>query len=569
MPEDVKINITSTADTTEVDRADQSVEKLGRTAENAGEQNKKFADDMGEMSKAAKGAQSITSGFYHLLNGNLIGALASVTKGLKLFWLALLENPLTAIISAIGLLISIIMRLASVFGGGAEAAAKQAAALKRVEADAEKAAKALEKLNAARLDAAVETAKRLADEWDRAVKAARELQAAQDRLTNAQMAQELAGEEARKQAEIAAAHGDKDAERRIELESEGRQNAIRNRYAVKAADESLRRSLQDRDNLDEEMRRKNNGAEAIKNAADQAAADLAARQSNLRRQGVDVFDETGAIDPLKLQQEKDKALKAQEAAKKEKEDAQKTFGPTSIVAYGKLPDRMGGGTAVMQNDADRKAYIATWSDEERIQKQRLAQLNQLPVAQKAADDAAKKSADAQRQNAIDQEEIVRRRAGVAEDIRSAQTRKREASSATTGSETGLTNRRAALAEQERQEREARNERVRRAQEQDEEERIRNSARAFESQQAIAKRGLREYGMGSEAPGMPHQMREGIHQRNQILSTATEDGNTAVIAALVQYHQAIEARNRAQQAALERKLRELADQIRANVTHAGG
>lgn len=74
--------------------------------------------------------------------------------------------------------------------------------MRAVEAAAQASAEKLAQQYRDRMDAAVEHAKSLVDEFDRKKRHEKEMEAAHDRLQAAQMAAELAGEEARRQMEI-------------------------------------------------------------------------------------------------------------------------------------------------------------------------------------------------------------------------------------------------------------------------------------------------------------------------------------------------------------------------------
>lgn len=75
-------------------------------------------------------------------------------------------------------------------------------AIKRMEAESQAAVKELERVNREKLQAAVDAAKKLEDDFYRQQKARKELEAAEDRLREAKMRQELAGNEAARQAEL-------------------------------------------------------------------------------------------------------------------------------------------------------------------------------------------------------------------------------------------------------------------------------------------------------------------------------------------------------------------------------
>jgi hypothetical protein len=522
MGQNVHIPISASYDGAPVKKAEDDVKKLGQSAENAGGGAKELTHDLGEVSKAAKGTGMISHGLAELFHGNLLGAIKNVSKGLKLLWAAMLENPITGIIALVGLLAPLLFKLAGAFGAGSDAADKQAAALKKLEAEAEASAKELEKLNKAKLDEAIQSAKDLADEWERAVKAAHELQAAADKLTSAQMAQELAGNEAAMQAELAAAGGDKDAERRIKLKYAGSESEIRNRYAKKAADEELGRAVGERSAIDEEARKSREGAAGVRGEAKRAEADRKSRAEEL--QNYDIWDKNGNLDP-----EKAKSMQA---------------------GLNKMAQEQG---SMLAAQTSRR-------------------IGEYQAAADAAAAAKKKADDAEKADAVRQNELNVKRDAATTGIETAKMKQRAASSSSTASGTAQSNEQRALeaqiAEEHRREQERRDQERLRASEQQQRLAEQQQRAALAASQRNAQAGLREYGAASNQPGMPSGMSQAIHHRMQTLGAAVGGGDTAVIAALEAYHQSIQRANRAQISAMDKKLRELAAKIEATTTHSG-
>lgn len=522
MGQNVHIPITSSADTAPIKDAEKDVKALGKTAAEAGHGSKELTHDLGEVSKAAKGTSMISHGLAELFHGNLLGAIKALSKGLKTLWLAMMENPITGVIALVGLLAPLLFKLAGAFGAGSNAAEKQAEAMKRVQDDAAKAAVELEKLNKAKLDEAVAAAKELADEWERAVKAAHELQAAQDKLTSAQMAQELAGNEAAMQSELGRAGGDKDAERRIRLKYAQSEAEIRNRYQKEEADKELKRAVGERSAIEERMRKSSEASAIAKAEADRTEADRAKRANDL--QNLDIWDKNGNMDP-----EKAKAM-------------QTSFAEMAIKTGSMLAAQRAKDIAEYQPSADAAAV------------------------------AARKAAEAARQHQLNQNQYVVDHDAATTAIETAKLRQRAASSAGTSTQQSFRNQSGQLESQiaEEHRRAAEQEAQRAAQEmerrrRDQEQQERN---ALVEQSRRARVGLHEYGASYGGANMPGGVRQAIQHRMQTLSAAAGGGDTAVISALDQYHQAVEKRNKSQVAAMDRRLRELAAKIEATVTQSG-
>lgn len=420
---------------------ESSTNSTGKAAKNAGGKQSEFTGNVRETTSAMKGARDMSQAYSQFMSGQFLNATISAAKGIKDLSVALLAMSGGAIIASI---LGIAGALGALFLSGQSAKVKNeevASALDAVKRAAESTAESLAKVNAEKLDAALASARALADEWDRAKNAVKELQAAQDKLTSAKMAQELAGLGAEREAAMAAVHGDKDAERVTALKFDEREANIRNRYAKESADEAMRRAVSDRSAIEVTAQKSSEGAAIVEAQARSAEAELANRKLGA---GADVFDKSGVVDKSKLMIETDRVAQEINAALKQLKDARELEKRSSVVAYGELPSSLGGGTAVMQSAADKKAYTAAWENEVQKKQQELGKLQSLPAAESAAAAARKIADEAARQNSITQQDLVIKRDVAQTNIDAAQLGQRSASSQITQTGTLFHNRRLAL-----------------------------------------------------------------------------------------------------------------------------
>jgi hypothetical protein len=327
--------------------------------------------------------------------GNLLGAINGVSKGFKLLWLAMLENPLTAIIAVVGLLLPLLFSLGRALLGAGKSAKEMESEMKHVEKGIEDTAKAAGEMEKVKFQTAVDAAKELADAYERALKSATALQAAQDRLTNAQMAQELAGVDAEKEAAMAKVRGDKDAERRTELEFESKKSVIRDRYSKAEADAAVARASSAKVEVESAVESKRTTWEMLNAAASATSARRDKLRESLAFAGV--MTEDGQINPYaveKLQKEREKKMAA-------------------------------GKEYARESDLLRQAAV-------------------FGAVGQAANDAQQKSREALRAYNIAVEGLPAERQRAQMDLEAAQHKQRQVSSQTTTTQAGFQNRRAAL-----------------------------------------------------------------------------------------------------------------------------
>lgn len=260
-----------------------ATKKTGTAAAASGAEQGKLSSALGEVARGARSAQLVQTGLNLAMQGGIssVRGLILAFRGLSA---ALLTNPLTAAIAAVGLLVTGLLALKNRLEETrqrqqetADASGQLATALLTQAKAADEAAKARD------LSQQIEQADALAKKFQDAARAIELVRIAQQKLAEAEFAADIAGKEV-EQAE-ALARGDTGAARRIEAQMAERRGLREIQQAQEGvADAQLKRSQLAQTVETQEQQRA--AAQAARDAAAQRVAEAEKNRQGLIKAGL-------------------------------------------------------------------------------------------------------------------------------------------------------------------------------------------------------------------------------------------------------------------------------------------
>lgn len=243
MAQDVKINITTAADTKGADRAADSLQKVRQQTDRVGAGGKANATDvnkLGESMQQASGAGRILT---EAATGN-VAALTQAGTALKGLWAVMRANPLGLVVTAVSLLGTAFLTLREKFGwfkseskeageAGVEAFTSVAEAVGEAGSEAAAFAKIGDEFEAQRT-----ALQALAAEYDAVTSAIERMQRARDGLQDSRMGAVLGQLDMEEQQALTAPGVTPDQADAIKLDFKQRKDRTRQRFAETAAVEA-------------------------------------------------------------------------------------------------------------------------------------------------------------------------------------------------------------------------------------------------------------------------------------------------------------------------------------------
>jgi hypothetical protein len=489
------------------------------------------AGSVGDIAKATAGATLATHAWNSLLAGNYIQAISAAAKATKAFWASLGGPFVWAAAGAFAATSAIIYGLDKLFGTARVSVGNLEKGMEEAGKAGEAAGAKMAETAKTDFSAAAASAKQITDELDRAAKMANELQAAKDRLADANMAAELEGSKAAREAEIAAAGGDKAKEGAINLKYDRADIEIRNRYAAAAAEAGVSKAVTARDNENLAIQGKRSANERIQGAAARADAAVESAQDQLRS------DQARAADRQEVLLQKKNRTPAEDAELRRLVAGQ-------AARRGQAPTYTTAAAEAAKIVADPRSTFGAVAE---AQKQ-LAAINALPKLLETQKEARAKAAESATGLAIAEDEHTIRSQALSLDIETAKRAQQRASSGATAALAGQGNKETAFVREQAAERQ-------RAVENERQQKLREQQEARNRMAADVRQRGGALIRGDVMPGVPSaiagRIKETEREALNRLVEATKTGTTADL--LRQLNEALRARNSEEAAILRESI----------------